>query len=384
VTDQIKGVKPVTAMPEANEAGNLEVLKGGTPEPDRRRRWWVPTVILGLVVLGGVALWLWTKGSAPATDSAATTELSFAEVIATDLVETSEYEGTMGRLEGDPVSTRLSGTVTALPEEGSTLKQGDVIAWIDNQPVILLYGALPVWRVMADDTEGPDVLQLETALTELGFNGSNSAMTVDETYSAATESVVEDWQEEAGAEDDGVVDLGEVIFLQDTVRVDALQVNVGDQIAAGSIILTTSEDDIEISFDLPTSEQDNVAVGDEVEITLPDLSTTTGVVTEIASVATRADDGSEAFFEATAVLDDPSVAEGIDEAPVTVAVITDRADDVMAVPVDALLALAEGGYAVEVADGSTTRLVGVEPGFYADGLVEIIGDVSPGDQVVVP
>lgn len=374
----------MTAMPEANEAGNLEVLKGGTPEPDRRRRWWVPTVILGLVVLGGVALWLWTKGSAPATDSAATTELSFAEVIATDLVETSEYEGTMGRLEGDPVSTRLSGTVTALPEEGSTLKQGDVIAWIDNQPVILLYGALPVWRVMADDTEGPDVLQLETALTELGFNGSNSAMTVDETYSAATESVVEDWQEEAGAEDDGVVDLGEVIFLQDTVRVDALQVNVGDQIAAGSIILTTSEDDIEISFDLPTSEQDNVAVGDEVEITLPDLSTTTGVVTEIASVATRADDGSEAFFEATAVLDDPSVAEGIDEAPVTVAVITDRADDVMAVPVDALLALAEGGYAVEVADGSTTRLVGVEPGFYADGLVEIIGDVSPGDQVVVP
>ena len=209
-------------------------------------------------------------------------------------------------------------------------------------------------------------------------------MTVDETFSAATESVVEDWQAEVGAEDDGVVDLGEVIFVQSPVRVDALQVKVGDQIAAGSVIFTTSADDIEITFDLPTSEQDNVAVGDVVEITLPDLSTTTGVVTEVASVATRADDGSEAFFEATAVLDDPSVAEGIDEAPVTVAVITDRADDVMAVPVEALLALAEGGYAVEVEDGSTTRLVGVEPGFYADGLVEIVGDVSPGDRVVVP
>ena len=376
----------MTAMPETNEIGNLEVLNGGAPEPDdRRRRWWIPTVILVLVVIGGVALWLWTKnGSASATDAAATTELSFAEVVATDLVETSEYEGTMGRLEGDPVSTRLAGTVTALPEEGTTLEQGDVIAWIDNQPVILLYGALPVWRVMSDDTEGPDVLQLETALTELGFNESSSAMTVDETYSAATESVVEDWQEEVGAEDDGVVNLGEVIFLQGPVRVDALQVKVGDQIAAGSVIFTTSADDIEISFDLPTSEQDNVAVGDVVEITLPDLSTTTGVVTEIASVAARADDGSEAFFEATAVLDDPSVAVGIDEAPVTVAVITDRADDVMAVPVEALLALAEGGYAVEVEDGSTTRLVGVEPGFYADGLVEIVGEVSAGDRVVVP
>jgi hypothetical protein len=168
-------------MPEASETGNLEVLTGGSPEPDdRRRRWWIPTLILLLVALGGVALWLWMKnGSTPATDAAATTELSFAEVVATDLVETSEYEGTMGRLEGDPVSTRLAGTVTALPEESATLKQGDVIAWIDNQPMILLYGALPVWRMMADDTEGPDVLQLETALTELGFNGSNSAMTVD-------------------------------------------------------------------------------------------------------------------------------------------------------------------------------------------------------------
>ena len=376
----------MAGMPETSETGNLEVLKGGSPEPDdRRRRWWIPTVILVLVVLGGVALWLWTtNGSTPATDAAATTELSFVEVVATDLVETSEYEGTMGRLEGDPVSTRLDGTVTALPDEGTTLQQGDVIAWIDNQPVILLYGALPVWRVMADDTEGPDVLQLETALTELGFNESNSAMTVDETYSAATESVVENWQAEVGAEDDGLVDLGEVIFLQGPVRVDALQVKVGDQIAAGSVIFTTSADDIEISFDLPTSEQDNVAVGDMVEITLPDLSTTTGVVTEIASVATRADDGIEAFFEAIAVLDDPSVAEGIDEAPVTVAVITDRADDVIAVPVEALVALAEGGYGVEVEDGSGTRLVAVEPGFYADGLVAVTGEVEPGDRVVVP
>jgi multidrug efflux pump subunit AcrA (membrane-fusion protein) len=48
------------------------------------------------------------------------------------------------------------------------------------------------------------------------------------------------------------------------------------------------------------------------------------------------------------------------------------------------VALAEGGYAVEVADGAETRLVAVEPGFYADGLVEVTGEVSPGDQVVVP
>ena len=35
------------------------------------------------------------------------------------------------------------------------------------------------------------------------------------------------------------------------------------------------------------------------------------------------------------------------------------------------------------ADGAI-RLVGVEPGFFADGLVEITGNVAEGDTVVVP
>ena len=50
------------------------------------------------------------------------------------------------------------------------------------------------------------------------------------------------------------------------------------------------------------------------------------------------------------------------------------------------MALAEGGYAVEIAngDGSTT-LVGVELGSFQDGMVEITnGAVSAGQQVVVP
>ncbi len=63
---------------------------------------------------------------------------------------------------------------------------------------------------------------------------------------------------------------------------------------------------------------------------------------------------------------------------------TDAVNDVVAVPVEALLALAEGGYAVEVQDGNGTRLIAVEAGFYADGLIEVTGDVAPGDMVVVP
>ena len=69
----------------------------------------------------------------------------------------------------------------------------------------------------------------------------------------------------------------------------------------------------------------------------------------------------------------------------TVSVVTSAATDVLAVPVDALLALAEGGYAVELVTGAgRSDLVAVELGAFADGWVEVTGDIAEGDEVEVP
>ena len=349
----------------------------------RRRRWWG----VGALVATGLVAAAWYAqvgvGAADETGGDETVELNFAEVVETDLTETTRYDGTLGRIQGNPISVRMEGTVTALPEEGTTLSQGDVVVWIDNQPVVLLYGELPAWREMRQGAQGPDVLQLETALTELGFNEDESRMTVDENYTSATRRVVEDWQESVGVEADGVVDLGEVIFLPGPVRVDALQVTVGDVVGPGTPVLTTSSDEIEVSFGLPLADQGKIDVGDPVEITLPDGTATTGVIVDIATVATQSSDG-DAVFEVVVTLDDVSVANGIEEAPVWVDAVTDRADGVLAVPVEALLVLAEGGYAVEVGEGTGTRLVPVTVGFYASGMIEVRGDIEAGMQVVVP
>jgi peptidoglycan hydrolase-like protein with peptidoglycan-binding domain len=339
----------------------------------------------GLVLAGlAVFTWYWLgrdqSGEASATTEA---ELGVAEVVQTDLRQTTSYEATLGRVSGDPIVNRLNGTVTWLPDEGSTVEQGGVLFEVDGSPVVLLYGERPAWRALRRNTEGADVAQLETALAAMGFD-PDGEVTVDDELTSATVSEIEDWQEALGAEADGVVDLGEVVFLPGPVRVSFVDVSLGSPIHDGEAPLRTSSEDILVRLDLPASDQGQISVGDSVTIELPDGTEVAGTVQEVDDTATVTE--GQAVFQVTIGLDDPALASGLDEAPVDVDIVTDEALGVMAVPVTALLALAEGGYAVEVVDSpANTHLVGVEAGLFADGWVEVTGDgLEVGDQVVVP
>jgi hypothetical protein len=84
----------------------------------------------------------------------------------------------------------------------------------------------------------------------------------------------------------------------------------------------------------------------------------------------------------------PRATGTLDQAPVQVAITTRTVHNGLVVPVNALLALSGGGYAVEVvnADG-THRLVRVSPGLFDDvsELVQVTGSgLAAGQHVVVP
>ncbi len=228
--------------------------------------------------------------------------------------------------------------------------------------------------------EGVDVLQLEAGLAALGY----SPGTVDGVYDAASTRAVIAWQQDNGADADGIVDIGEVVFLTADIRVTDVLAVPGSPVNPGGPVLATSSSETVVTVALPAADQGTLAEGDVVTVVLPDNTRTPATVTSVGTVATQVQ-GGDATFEITITLDDPAAAVGLDEAPVDVEVITDSRLGAVTVPVTALVALAEGGYAVEVETASGTQFVAVEPGLYSSGLVEITeGAIQPGDRVVVP
>jgi len=140
-----------------------------------------------------------------------------------------------------------------------------------------------------------------------------------------------------------------------------------------------------VTVALRATKSDLVTVGETVEVVLPGGVRAGGAVASIGTVARAAEPGAEPTVEVTVTLDEGVTVTALDQAPVDVKVTRSTAENVLAVPVTALLALAEGGYAVEVADGSGTRLVAVEVGSYADGYAEVSGSgLAEGMTVVVP
>jgi multidrug efflux pump subunit AcrA (membrane-fusion protein) len=308
------------------------------------------------------------------------TPAAMAEAASNVNVTKASLDAAKARLE------QLRGTVTWLPEEGAIVDRGDPLYELDGEPSgILLFGARPAWRSMAEGMDGEDVRQLQENLIALGFDDD---LTASGSFDAATTGAVKAWQKRLGRPETGTVELGAVVFQPGAVRVAAHTVAVGDTVSAGMQVLSGTSTERVVVVDLDADQQDLVSEGDEVDVDLPDDTTTTGHVQTVGTVATAADAQSAPTIEVSIVLDDPEASGTIDQAPVNVQVTTISRENVLAVPVNALLALLEGGYAVEVAaaDG-TTHLVGVETGIFQDGWVEIeptTGELSEGDQVVVP
>ena len=170
--------------------------------------------------------------------------------------------------------------------------------------------------------------------------------------------------------------------------------DLGSAVALNSPLYNISSVGIEVVFQVDATDQETVTLGKNVEIELPTDERVPTVITFIDQVVTQTQAGD--FIEVVLEVLNPVEVEAYDQAPVKVFLTTEVSENVLYVPVNALLALAEGGYALEVytgvAEGSTfegesgvdTTYVAVEIGVFTDGFVEVIGNIQEGQLVVVP
>jgi hypothetical protein len=305
-----------------------------------------------------------------------------ATVTKRDISQTLDADGTLAYGTETDLAFGRPGTITALPAVGTTVDRGGELAEIDGGPVVLLFGDRPMWRDLQEGvSDGPDVEQLEANLIALGY-GTEAALGPNQTWTDATTAAVKRWQHALEVDESGVVTQGAVVFKPAAVRIAEHATEPGGN-ASGPVLKVTSPTK-QIAVSLSVKRRSLVSVGQAVRIQLPDGTMTDGTITAVGAVAHEGQQGSDPTVDVTVALNDASVAGSLEEAPVTVKITTTSAQGVLAVPVSALLALTEGGYAVERvnADGTTT-LVGVQLGPFADGWVQVSG-VNEGDKVVTP
>jgi hypothetical protein len=324
-----------------------------------------------------------------------------APVVRTNLTSTVQVSGSLDYAGTYTIVNQAAGTAfTALPAPGVTIRRGHALYEMDGAPVILFYGARPEWRPLsAGVTAGPDVAQLDRNLIALGYG---AGLTVSDYFTGATAYAVELWQAARGLPVTGTVPLGQVAYAPGPLRVTGVTPVLGSPPQPGASVLTATSPTPVVLAQVPVSQEYLVRAGDEVTVTLPDgVTTTPGVVTSVSSVAsgsggssTSADGGqatpapaggSQATVQMIVRLVRLAAAGRLDQAPVTVSIVSAQVRDVLAVPVSALVALAGGGYAVEVTRGSGGHLVAVATGLFAQTLVQVSGPgLTAGQRVEVP
>jgi peptidoglycan hydrolase-like protein with peptidoglycan-binding domain len=252
---------------------------------------------------------------------------------------------------------------------------------VDNRAVVLVAGQTPPYRVLAPGARGPDVRQFERNLWSFGHRG----FTVDDVYSPATAAVVRGWQRDHGWPPTGQVDVNQIVVAPGAIRVAEHKAAVGAD-ATGEVLTYTGTTRV-VAIDLSVTRQQLVHQGQAVTVTLPDGATAAATVSSIARVASAAREGSDSgpTVAVTVTITEQRDLGNVDGASVGITLVVDERADVLTVPVAALVALAEGGYGVQVVVGSSTRYLPVATGMFAGGRVEVSGEgVVEGLTVGVP
>jgi hypothetical protein len=359
----------------------------------RSRR--LPLILAVVLIVGAASVaswWVWDRREvgdpAPPAPSLAT-----AEIVRQDMSTSVSMSGRLGHGTAVPVKGGRPGIVTWLPSPGATIKRGQTIYRVDDEQVPIFYGNTPLFRTLdKPGTVGRDVRVVADNLEALGYTvgrrygpGERVPQTTPVTLVRKGEDVltpslaqaIKRWRDDIGLPTSSALGIGDVAVLRGPVRVESTTAQVGD--SAEMPLLTVTATTKVVTVDMEPTAAAGMRKGVAVEVRLPDDRTLPAKVSGVATAVTD-DPNGPSKLTVTLALATPAAVAKLDAAPVEVTFPGETRNDVLVAPVGALVALAEGGYAVQLAGGG---LVTVETGLFAGGLVELRGEgVTEGTRVV--
>ncbi|PRY39895.1 hypothetical protein CLV43_107482 [Umezawaea tangerina] len=289
-----------------------------------------------------------------------------------DLANTRSLSADLGFGAPRPVKGTGTGTVTKLPAVGQVARRGEALFRVDDQPVTAFFGATPFFRKLeTPGTKGSDVAVLMDNLAELGYQVGTRPD--DDTKAELTPRVVtalKKWQQAIGVEQTGTLEPGRVLVLDGPARVASVKAQLGATPTEELFDVTPTTRLVTARVPLP--EAGDVRTTAPVLVVLPNGTETPGRIGSATPLASTQDGGGgDPKVEIVVTLDRPDDVAGLETAPVRVVITTESRTGVLTVPLEALIALKEGGYALQLPDGG---LKAVRTGLYSRNTVEVSGD----------
>lgn len=244
------------------------------------------TLVLGSAALGVVALLVVADraglvGSEPAGQQVSNLEgdaPTLVDVRRGDLSTTHEFAASVDFGEPRTLHTEASGTITSDRSAGQVVGHGEELARIDEQPIFLGAGAMPLYRELfkvdthqkdenGDRLElmsGADVSQLQTFLVAQGFD-AKGRLEIDGAFGGITEGAVEAWQKSVGHSPTGRVDTTQLVFSPQPVRF-SVALQSGDRFEG----LQVANSEAQVLVDTSNRDRGALRVGESVRVELVD------------------------------------------------------------------------------------------------------------------
>jgi hypothetical protein len=355
-------------------------------------RWLAAGVVTAAVAGGATVAVLRHRAAAGAPRPEPVASAATVALERRDLSTTTSLPGTIGYGAARQLSGHLDATVTWLPPVGSTISRGHQLYRADDRPVPLFYGGLPLFRPIGGvNLIGRDVRVVADNLRALGYAvghqprpgthvGSGVVRAGDGVLTADLTAAVKRWQTDAGLPVTGRIGVGDVEVQTGAVRVDSLAAQPGSPANVPLLSVTSTRKVVTVPAELDAAA--SIDRNERVTIRLPDDHTVKAHVLAVGRDLATPDGngGGPPKLTVTVSIDDAKAVGRLDSADVTVDFPGRTVKGVLAAPIEALVALTEGGYAVQGPSG----LVAVRTGMYADGWVQISGPgLTAGTKVVV-